>query len=141
VDEEGLSPAEVREGTPAPGEMDGSDRLGALRAIVTEIEAAVKAADAMAYLQADARFHQTIVDLADNRRLSELFRTLVEQGRSFMLGRTPEAMARCRDGPDEHAELLDCVQRGDRRGACRLLAAHLKIPRAEICPDIQNGEE
>ncbi|MBI4578274.1 MAG: GntR family transcriptional regulator [Planctomycetes bacterium] len=111
----------------------GSDRrLDVLGGIVAEIETALAASDAMAYLRADQRFHQAIVDMAGNRRLSELFRTLVEQGRSFMLGRTPEAMARSRRGRDQHSELLELIRRGDRRGARRLLRRHLRVSLSEV---------
>lgn len=114
------------------GGAAAADRLETLRASVAEIEAAVAAGDSLRHLQADARFHQAIVDLAGNRRLSDLFRTLVEQGRSFVLGRTPEAMARCREEPDEHVRLLELIERGERREACRLLHKHLRISRDDL---------
>ncbi len=101
--------------------------LDALRAIVGELAAAVQAGDALAYMRSDARFHQTIVDMAGNRRLSDLFATLVEQGRSFMLGRTPEAMARYKQERDQHAELLELIGAGDRGAALRLLRKHLRV--------------
>lgn len=116
-----------------------ADERAVLRACVAQIEAAITAGDPLAYLHADARFHQAIVDLAGNRRLSDLFRTLVEQGRGFMLGRTPEAMARCRREPDEHAQLLDKIEQGDRREACRLLKRHLRISRDDIGADHRKG--
>lgn len=98
-----------------------------LRPIVNEILAAMRAGDALAYLAADARFHKAIVDMAGNRRLSELFVTLIEQGRSFMLGRTPDAMSRQSDEPDQHAELVHLIEQGDRRKACKLLRRHLRV--------------
>jgi DNA-binding GntR family transcriptional regulator len=128
-----FQPADVGESIPA--------RAGdILREIVAEIEAAITGVDSFRYLQADARFHQAIVDMAGNRRLSDLFRTLVEQGRSFMLGRTPEAMARCRGEPDEHAQLLEAIERGDRRGAERMLRAHLRISRDQTQENRANTE-
>lgn len=110
-----------------PRACNAPDRLNALRAVVGELENAIRAGDAIGYLRADTQFHQTIVDLAGNRRLSDLFRTLVEQGRSFMLGRTPEAMARYKEGRDQHAELLDLIVAENRREAVRLLRRHLRV--------------
>lgn len=108
--------------------------LATLRTIAAQIDAAVTAGDALGYLNADARFHQALVDLAGNRRLADLFRTLVEQGRSFMLGRTPAAMARCRRERDEHEQLLDLIDRGDSRAACRLLRRHLRFSSNDLQP-------
>lgn len=128
-------PGTLRRAVPA------SDGLKTLRGIVAEIEAAVRDGDPMAYLRSDTRFHQAIVDLAGNRRLADFFQTLVEQGRSFMLGRTPEAMARCREEPEEHAQLLELIERGDRRGACRLLCVHLRISLEDIQPQPDQKQE
>ncbi len=97
-----------------------------------EIEAALKAGDAMEYLAADARFHQALVGMACNRRLSEMFATLVEQGRCFMLGRTQEAMAQQREQADPHGRILDAIRRKDP-AAMRLLAEHLRW----TCPELE----
>ncbi len=109
-----------------------AERLKVLGGIVAELEAGIQAADAVSYLRADTRFHQTIVDMAGNRRLSDLFRTLVEQGRSFMLGRTPQAMARYREGQDQHAELLGLIGADNRRAALGLLRRHLRVSLNEL---------
>jgi DNA-binding GntR family transcriptional regulator len=99
----------------------------ALREAQARIRAALRAKDLAEYLAADTRFHQTIVDMAGNRRLSELFATLVEQGKCFMLGRTQQAMAKYRDGRDQHAEIVETIAKGDTAGAIELLQQHLRI--------------
>lgn len=101
--------------------------LETLHEAYAAIQAALTAGDPAAHLAADVRFHQAIVDLAGNRRLSEMFATLVEQGKCFMLGRSPEAMARQREGADQHAELLALIGRGDAPTALQLLEDHLRV--------------
>jgi DNA-binding GntR family transcriptional regulator len=88
---------------------------------------AVRKNDPLAYLAADTRFHQAIVDTAGNQRLSEMYATLVEQGKCFMLGRGPKSMAKYRRGRDQHGDLFEAIRRGDTRQATALLEDHLRI--------------
>ncbi len=104
-----------------------SATVAQLAKALDDLRAAVRKNDPLAYLAADTRFHQAIVDMAGNRRLSEMYATLVEQGKCFMLGRGPESMARYRKGRDQHGPIFEAVRRGDARRAARLLAEHLRI--------------
>jgi len=115
-------------------------QVKALEAAQKDIDSALQAGDALAYLLADARFHQAIVDMAGNDRLSRLFATLVEQGRCFMLGRTPQAMAANRDEPEQHGEMLTAIRAGDGDGAVRLLAMHLRDSLKAIHAAATGGE-
>jgi DNA-binding GntR family transcriptional regulator len=92
-----------------------------------DIRAAVRKNDPLAYLAADTRFHQAVVDMAANRRLSEMYATLVEQGKCFMLGRGPESMARYRKGRDQHGAIFEAIRDGSVRQAAKLLEDHLRI--------------
>ncbi len=102
-------------------------RLESLAKALRDIRTAVRKNDPMAYLAADTRFHQAIVDMAGNERLSEMYATLVEQGKCFMLGRGPGSMARYRKGRDQHGAIFDAICGGDTTAAVRLLADHLRI--------------
>lgn len=104
-----------------------AEGLNQLEKALAELRAAVEKSDPLAYLAADTRFHQSIVDMAGNRRLSEMYATLVEQGKCFMLGRGPESMARYRKGRDQHGAIFEAVRRGDTTAAVRLLEEHLRI--------------
>jgi DNA-binding GntR family transcriptional regulator len=119
-----LEVSALRKVMPQPP-ADGLERVGEALA---EIRAAVRKNDPMAYLAADTRFHQAIVDMAGNQRLSEMYATLVEQGKCFMLGRGPESMARYRRGRDQHGALFEAIERGYTRQAASLLEEHLRIP-------------
>lgn len=104
-----------------------AEGLEQLENALAEIRAAVRKSDPVAYLVADTRFHQAIVDMAHNKRLSEMYATLVEQGKCFMLGRGPESMARYRKGREQHGIIFDALRQGDGKRAVRLLEEHLRI--------------
>lgn len=105
-----------------------------LHAALEDIQAAIRSGDAMGYLAADTRYHQALVDTAGNRRLSEIYATLVEQGRCFMLGRGPESMARMRKGRDQHGPIYQAILAGKSTQAMRLLKAHLQVTLEEVKP-------
>lgn len=111
----------------APASM--VDRLQTAQQKIAE---ALRAGDGLAYLAADSAFHQTLVDMAGNSRLSRMFATLAEQGRCFLLGRTAEAMKRHRDEPDSHAEILNAIRQGDSGRAIELLRLHFEDTFREI---------
>ncbi|HOW69440.1 MAG TPA: GntR family transcriptional regulator [Phycisphaerae bacterium] len=106
--------------------------LKALGEAQRRIRAALRGKDLAAYLAADTRFHRIIVEMAGNRRLSELFATLIEQGKCFMLGRTQRAIARYRDGRDQHAEMVEAIAGGDTAKALGLLQRHLRITLEQV---------
>lgn len=108
-----------------------AEGLGQLEKALAELRAAVRRNDPLAYLAADTRFHQSVVDIAGNRRLSETYATLVEQGKCFMLGRGPESMIRYRKGRDQHGAIFDAIADGDTQAAVRLLEDHLRIAPAQ----------
>lgn len=121
---EALELAAVRKVMPTPLPKD----LKVLSQMLAEIQAALKAGDQRGYLEADTRFHQKLVDMAGNRRLSEIFTPLVEQGKCFALGRTREEMAQHKDGQDDHAGLFDAISKGDMERALDILHHHLSLP-------------
>lgn len=110
--------------------------LARLKAALVEIHAAAQREDPIAYLAADTRFHQALVDMAGNHRLSEIYATLVEQGRCFMLGRGPENMARLRKGRDPHGPIYQAILAGDGDRAAQLLRSHLQVTLERIKPPI-----
>ncbi|MGQ9651817.1 MAG: GntR family transcriptional regulator [Phycisphaerae bacterium] len=109
-----------------------AEGLQQLEKALAEIRAAVQKSDPLAYLAADTRFHQAIVDMPRNKRLSEMYATLVEQGKCFMLGRGPESMARYRKGRDQHGAILEAIRQGDAKGAVQLLEKHLRISPEDV---------
>jgi DNA-binding GntR family transcriptional regulator len=108
------------------------EALDTLSKALSDIVSSLRNGDQAGYLSADMRFHQIIVGMAGNARLNEMFATLVEQGRCFMLGRTPDAMLKYKDGHDEHTELFEAIMGGSKARAMGLLHQHLRISLDEI---------
>jgi len=109
-----------------------ADGIAKLEKSVVRIQEALQQGDSGVYLAADVAFHRTLVAIAGNRRLDEVFATLVEQGMCFMLGRTTEAMNRYRDRPDEHMALFEAIRAGRMNEALSLLHHHLNISEESI---------
>lgn len=109
-----------------------ADGITRLERASGEIQTALRKKDQAGYLTADTTFHQALVDLAGNGRLSELFGTLAEQGKCFSLGRGSEAMGRYKAGQDEHVQLLKLIRQGKTREAIALLKRHLRVSMQEI---------
>lgn len=104
-----------------------AEGLERLSDALAEIHAALDRKDQVAYLTADTRFHQTIVDMAGNRRLSEVYATLIEQGRCFLLGRSLEDPAKCLKDRTEHDSLFEAVRSGGAALVKELLRDHLRF--------------
>ena len=77
-------------------------------------------------LDADIRFHQAIIDMAKNRRLSGIYATLIEQGRCFLLRRRLDDAAKCREEAAEHASLFEAIRAGHKATANKLVRSHLR---------------
>jgi DNA-binding GntR family transcriptional regulator len=107
-------------------------RVAALGQILERIRAALTSGDQAGYLSADTDFHRTIVELAGNERLTEMFTTLAEQGKCFMLGRTHEAMEKYKDGNDDHVGLFEAIRNGQTDEAIRLLTQHVRVTPEEV---------
>lgn len=98
-----------------------------LSKILADIRKSLREGDPMGYLTADTRFHQCIVDMAGNRRLSEMYAMLVEQGKCFLLGRSRESISRYRKGRDQHGDLYAAIRDGDLKEASLILESHLRL--------------
>ncbi|MBN1492414.1 MAG: GntR family transcriptional regulator [Phycisphaerae bacterium] len=103
-----------------------AEGVARLAEALDEIRSALARQDAAAYLSADIRFHQAIVDMAENGRLSGVYATLVEQGRCFVLRRRLDDSAKCRHEATEHAELLEAIRSGHKALAKRLIRSHVR---------------
>ena len=66
--------------------------------------------------------------MAENRRLSELFETLVEQGKCFALGHGPEVMEICEEEIKQHEELLAAIKNHKTAEAVKLMRSHIRRP-------------
>ncbi|KUH39339.1 MULTISPECIES: GntR family transcriptional regulator [Streptomyces] len=100
------------------------EHLEALRPVAEEIVASARAHDLIGYLDADRRFHLSLLALHGNDRLVETVGDLRKRSRLYGLTALDErgmlvASAR------EHLELLDLMLAGDAPGAEECMARHL----------------
>ncbi|MFD0141237.1 MULTISPECIES: GntR family transcriptional regulator [unclassified Streptomyces] len=98
--------------------------LEALRPVAEEIVRAAREHDLIGYLEADRRFHLTLLGLAGNERLVETVGELRKRSRLYGLTALDER-GELIPSAEEHLELLDLMLAGDARGAERCMKRHL----------------
>ncbi len=83
--------------------------------------------------QADAQFHQAIVDSADNEVMSEIYASKHAHLLMSRLFRSRADAGRPAAGVmEEHRRVLDAYEKGDGRAAEKALAAHLEQSRRRL---------
>jgi DNA-binding GntR family transcriptional regulator len=109
------------------------ERLVELRAEARGAMAAAKRGDLSRYLRHNLRFHQMIVEKADNQVLLQTWLSLgATVGARVRATRTSGDMTAV---AQEHLEIVKALERGDSKGAGRLLRHH-----AEVLIDNASGE-
>lgn len=101
-----------------------AEQLEELRPVAEEIVAAARAHDLIGYLEADRRFHLTLLGLAGNERLVESVGDLRKRSRLYGLTRLDER-GELVSSAEEHIELLDLMVSGDAEAAEECMARHL----------------
>ncbi|MGC0334052.1 DNA-binding GntR family transcriptional regulator [Streptomyces sp. SAI-170] len=100
------------------------EELQALRPVAEEIVAAAREHDLIGYLEADRRFHLSLLALGGNDRLVETVGDLRKRSRLYGLTAL-DASDRLIPSAEEHIELLDLMVAGDAEGAERCMSRHL----------------
>ena len=113
-------------------EADEVDRLRELHQEMTKL---VADDDVKEFFDANAAFHQQIVDASGNAKLGEHYRLLMAQMGRY-LARSLTLRGTIDSSPPEHAAILAAVEAGDADEAARLLANHIEIPQR-----IEAGED
>lgn len=98
-------------------------RLSALRRIVREEQKAQREGDRRSVVRLSGEFHQALAQAAGNRALAKSVDELSVRTCLAILANQAPLVATCRD--DEHADIVDAIERGDARTAARLMVAHL----------------
>ncbi len=98
--------------------------LEALRPVAEEIVRAARDHDLIGYLEADRRFHLTLLGLAGNERLVETVGELRKRSRLYGLTGLDER-GELLPSAEEHLELLDLMLAGDADGAEACMTRHL----------------
>ncbi|WP_431046110.1 GntR family transcriptional regulator [Streptomyces sp. P1-3] len=100
------------------------EELEALRPVAEEIVSAAREHDLIGYLEADRRFHLTLLGLAGNERLVEAVGELRKRSRLYGLTALDES-GELLPSAEEHLELLDLMLAGDVEGAEACMTRHL----------------
>ncbi|MEU7038970.1 GntR family transcriptional regulator [Streptomyces sp. NPDC046237] len=98
--------------------------LEALRPVAEEIVRAAREHDLIGYLEADRRFHLTLLGLAGNERLVETVGDLRKRSRLYGLTALDER-GDLIPSAEEHLELLELMLAGDAKGAEKCMTRHL----------------
>ncbi|MFD9906489.1 GntR family transcriptional regulator [Streptomyces sp. NPDC059063] len=98
--------------------------LEALRPVADEIVRAAREHDLIGYLEADRKFHLSLLALCGNDRLVETVGDLRKRSRLYGLTALDER-GELIGSAEEHVELLDLMLAGDAQGAEDCMAKHL----------------
>lgn len=101
-----------------------TEQLEALRPIAEEIVTSAREHNLIGYLEADRRFHLSLLALAGNDRLVETVGDLRKRSRLYGLTGLDEA-GKLVSSAEEHLELLDLMISGDAEGAEACITRHL----------------
>ncbi|MFD4244671.1 GntR family transcriptional regulator [Streptomyces sp. NPDC058525] len=101
-----------------------AEQLEALRPIAEEIVTSAREHNLIGYLEADRRFHLTLLGLAGNDRLVETVGDLRKRSRLYGLTGLDEA-GKLVSSAEEHLELLDLMISGDAAAAEACMVRHL----------------
>lgn len=100
------------------------EELEALRPAAEEIVRAARDHDLVGYLEADRRFHLSLLALCGNDRLVETVGDLRKRSRLYGLNAL-DARGELIPSAEEHVALLDLMQTGNAGAAERCMAEHL----------------
>lgn len=95
-----------------------------LRSLASAVSDAARRGDVVAYVEADRDLHLALLAHAGNPRLVEMVGRLRDQSRLYGLEQLA-AEGVLVDSANEHLQLIDALESGDRRAAERVMAHHL----------------
>jgi DNA-binding GntR family transcriptional regulator len=101
-----------------------NQELHELRILAARISASAAEGDTVAFIEADRAFHLKLLGIGGNARLVDLVERFRMNTRLYGLEELA-AKGELGQSADEHAELLDALEAGDRRGAERIMTKHL----------------
>jgi phosphonate utilization transcriptional regulator len=99
------------------------EQLKEVRALVDAMERAVKAEDAYNYHLLNLRFHDRLVEMAGNRKLTDIYRKLIKEISLFRRLNLADSWL-LPIAPSEHRELVACIASGDADKAGRAMFDH-----------------
>ncbi len=98
--------------------------LKEIRGLVDQMEQAVKAKDAHAYHLLNLRFHDRLVELAGNRKLTDVYRKLIKELSLFRRLNLADGWL-MPVSVGEHRQIVKAIAAGDADAAGRAMFAHV----------------
>jgi DNA-binding GntR family transcriptional regulator len=107
------------------------EEFGRLQELVDEQARHVERGNVDAFFQANAAFHELIVDNSGNETLKEMYRQLVSHMGRYRM-RSLALRGSLRRSVSEHRAILRAVKAGDADKAVHLLSEHIRVPRRRL---------
>jgi phosphonate utilization transcriptional regulator len=106
-------------------------QLAEMRALLASMEEATRAGDLERYHPLNLRFHDTLVGFANNPKLLQMYRRLVNELNLYRR-HTLAVRDRLPTSTKEHRRILDAIAVGDVEGAGRMLHDHAMASRVRM---------
>ena len=100
------------------------EQVRELKTLVAEMEKAVKALDARQYHLLNLRFHDRMVEMAGNRKLTETYRRLIKELSLFRRQNLADT-GLMRTFLSEHKRIVKAIASGDTQAAGRAMFEHV----------------
>ena len=101
-----------------------AEQVRELKALVAEMEEAVKAQDARLFHLANLRFHDRMVEMVGNRKLTDTYRRLIKELSLFRRQNLADAVL-MRTFLSEHKKIVKAIASGDGQAAARAMLEHV----------------
>lgn len=99
-------------------------QVAALRTLVAKIEQQAKLGNLSRYYALNEEFHHSLIDIAGNARLSEIYKSLNKELNLFRWRAFRQAPA-LEDSMSAHQEIINALAAGDAETFCRVVEEHL----------------
>src|SRR5439155_21849824 len=107
------------------------DALALLEKHIDDMEQSSERDNPAAFFEANARFHQLLVDASGNRKLTELYRQLAGQMGRYQM---PSLALRgsLQRSISEHRAIVSALTARDADRAARLISEHIRVPQRNL---------
>lgn len=109
-----------------------SEQLGQLRALIARMETAAAARDTGSYYAANIAFHDALAQFADNSKLLEMYRRLVNELSLYRRKTIERGGAILPTSMREHRRIVDAIAGKDGATAGRLMFEHAMASRERM---------
>lgn len=109
----------------------GPDAIARLRAMVEAMRGAAQAKDLEQYAQLNLQFHDTLLDTAGSRKLTDTYKRLVKELHLFRM-RALDSGGGLEVSAGEHGAIVDAIASGNPETAGRALRRHVAGSRARM---------